>query len=198
MNVLPPRTTPSQIPIPRRHSPSGAYTGFRACLRWEFGFTCAFCLVHESDLIAHGIERSGLTGIEHQRRQETDPALINSYENCFYACRFCNGARGTKSYQRKTMRLLNPCETAWGARFALDGDDLRPRIDDADAGYTAVTYDVNDPRRIVLRRNRAETMTNALQVLSEVPLQIEDLLSLAERVDMQTQRPHLLGAPQRS
>src|SRR3990170_75943 len=94
MRVLPSRTVPSEQAIERRHEPSSShYTRYRPCLRWEFGFTCAFCLLHETDLIEHGISRTGLTSIEHHIAQSEAPFLRDRYDNCLYACRFCNKAR---------------------------------------------------------------------------------------------------------
>ena len=65
MRALPPTTLPASEPIARRHAPDGAWASFRACLRWEFGFTCAFCLLHEADFLEHGAEGSGLFATEH-------------------------------------------------------------------------------------------------------------------------------------
>lgn len=55
MKILPPVTLPPRQPTTRRHEPKAAfgaegYQAYRACLRWEFGFTCSFCLMHEADL----------------------------------------------------------------------------------------------------------------------------------------------------
>src|SRR5437879_2619929 len=92
--MLPPQTHPPNEPIRRRHSPPRlAYEEYRSCLRWEFGFTCAFCLLHEADFVEEGARGTGLMWIEHHVAQSADPALVDTYENCFYACRYCNGAR---------------------------------------------------------------------------------------------------------
>src|SRR5436190_1471867 len=90
MNTLPRQTQPATAPIPRRHTPSRAgYATYRSCLRWEFGFTCAFCLLHEADLVEEGVQGTGLTTIEHHVAQSADLTLVDTYENCFYACRYC-------------------------------------------------------------------------------------------------------------
>ncbi len=61
MRTLPRQTQPPATPIERRHAPApGRYDSFRPCLRWDFGFTCAFCLLHEADLAEHGTEGTGL------------------------------------------------------------------------------------------------------------------------------------------
>src|SRR5437868_5698501 len=110
---LPPRTTPAKARLERRHAPPRAhYATYRACVRWEFGFSCAFCLTHEADLLDHGVEGTGLTSIEHRLPQSHDESggSINDYGNCFYACRFCNRARGVEALvDTDGRRLLDPC-----------------------------------------------------------------------------------------
>jgi hypothetical protein len=55
--ILPPVTQPWPQVIVRQHKPPEAkYKTYRACLRWEFGFSCAFCLLHETDLMPCGAE----------------------------------------------------------------------------------------------------------------------------------------------
>src|SRR5438552_905085 len=98
MNVLPLQTRPPTEAVARGHAPPrGGFNSYRRCLRWEFGFTCAFCLLHEADLVDWGASGSGLMTIEH-RVPQSDPAvgaaLADDYGNCFYACRYCNRSRG--------------------------------------------------------------------------------------------------------
>lgn len=52
MKILPPTTQPPLQAIERRHRPkkSRRWSDYRACLRWDFAFTCGFCLLHEVDL----------------------------------------------------------------------------------------------------------------------------------------------------
>lgn len=182
MIILPPKTDLPAKPIERQHQPRpGAYPTYRQCLRWEFGFHCAFCFLHEADLIAHGVEGSGLTGIEHHLPRSHAPHREDEYGNCFYACRFCNGARaGRPNVDSRGRSLLEPCSTAWATRFERQDDHIRPR--DADAEYTAEAYDLNDLRKRQMRSSRAETIALGLRILSEWPGRIRRLLLLAERV----------------
>src|SRR5262245_33908467 len=116
--ILPPRTAPAAAALDRRHTPKpGAYRRYRSCLRWEFGFSCAFCLTHESDLLAHGAEGWGLTGVEHLHAQSNNPTgeQVDDYRNCYYACRLCNGSKGDQPIvDALGRRLLDPCDDAWG------------------------------------------------------------------------------------
>ncbi len=120
MKVVPPQTEPSRQPIGRRHDPSpSAYQDYRACLRWEFGFSCAFCLVHEGDLSHNGVEGTGLTSIEHRERREDPPDRARDYVNCFYCCRYCNRDRGVKPRTTPAGGLLNPSSVSWGGRIGI-------------------------------------------------------------------------------
>jgi hypothetical protein len=168
--LLPKATEPWRIAILRRHEPVGSppFKGFRACLRWEFGFSCAFCLLHESDLSEHGTEGWGLMWIEHGTLRSQAPELANDYENCFYSCRFCNQARSSRPHiDEQQRRLLNPCEVSWQEHFDLDGVMIRVRGDHADATYTHETYDLNDPRKVRMRGRRRKTLSEMLAVISE-------------------------------
>jgi hypothetical protein len=174
MKILPTRTAPPDAPVKRRHAPRpGAYKSYRACLRWDFGFTCAFCLLHEADLTEFGVERQGLTTIEHRILRSVDHALENEYANCYYACRFCNGARSTRAVTSPNgHRLLDPCADVWADHFIAAGDRLLPREGDADAAYTHETYNIDDRRRQVRRRARAETLDEAFADLRDMPPRI--------------------------
>jgi hypothetical protein len=205
MRILPQATLPADEPIIRRHAPPSApYATYRQCLRWEFGFTCAFCLLHESDLIEHGVEGTGLTSIEHLDRQETEPGRANVYENCYYACRFCNGARGRTDRIEDGRALLDPCADAWGAHFDLVDDELRPRTENA--VFTHDTYRTNAARKKQLRRDRRRQITEALETLRETPPLLHALMERAsttsgpeslESLNMATAlRTHLKNASQ--
>lgn len=190
MKILPLRTLPPNERIERRHSPRGStgrvgYQVYRPCLRWDFGFTCAFCLLHEGDLTELGAESIGVMWIEHFTPASLDASRTNDYENCFYACRFCNLSRLTAPpIDESGRRLINPCSHVWGERFFLSEDDrLLPDEADPDAVYTAETYDLNDDRKVRRRRRRRERLTEWQAVLRGGPARIESLLGLAQRVD---------------
>jgi hypothetical protein len=144
---------------------------YRPCLRWEFGFTCAFCLLHESDLTPHGVDGSGLTSIEHYQTQRSAPDLADEYENCFYACRWCNGARGTKPVIAPDgRRLLQPCSDAWGTHFsATDRYRIAPRLGDRDAKYTEGAYRLNAKPKRKRREKREKAISEAIRTLQEAP-----------------------------
>jgi hypothetical protein len=138
MKTLPPITLPPSHPMIRRHEPKPVrgeqgYQAFRACLRWDFGFTCAFCLSHEADLAGgRSIEGLGVMGVEHGLPQSKNPLRRNDYSNCFYACRYCNGARGIRARSVGEGSLLDPTQVAWSDHFYRSGDRLVPFEGDAD------------------------------------------------------------------
>jgi hypothetical protein len=178
MDILPLRTAPPKRPIDRRHVPRlGRFSTYRPCLAWEFGFSCAFCLVHTADLNEHDFKGLGLMWIEHHLTQSERPDLADSYENCFYSCRFCNQARADAPAQSGGRRLLEPCDSPWGNHFSLNDDVLQSL--DSDATYTEQTYDLNEPRRLTLRRARAETLGEAIRILRELPSRVAHLSDLA-------------------
>jgi hypothetical protein len=187
MRILPAEARPPKKAIARRHSPP-AYTGnlgyqaFRACLRWEFGFTCPLCLLHEADLTG-GLGTSGLgvMTIEHQVPKGAMVGWRNRYANCLYACRWCNQARGAKPNKTKAGCLLDPTAVGWGAHFLMSKGDLVARKGDARAAYTHEAYDLNDPRKVDRRRHRRDLISERRALLTEGPRSIAALLRFVAR-----------------
>src|SRR5436305_6874196 len=182
MKILPPRTRPPSRKIDRVHAPVPAvgrlgYREYRACLRWEFGFTCAFCLLHESDLAEFGAEGLGLTGVEHFVPVAAQ-GEVNSYDNCFYAGRLCNVSRAKSPViDRHGRRLLHPCGQVWADHFESTPDDnLLPIEGDADAAYTHGVYDLDDPGKVEIRQARRERLEESLQVLRDGPELLEMMM----------------------
>jgi hypothetical protein len=185
--ILPSITLPWREKFVRRHTPKpregqAGYRTYRPCLRWEFGFSCCFCLLHETDFAPGGAERLALTHIEHFIARSQDESRRNDYTNCFYICCLCNRARGESPTSTAAGHaLLNPCDADWSERFSIEGFELLPRNPaDDDAEYTCNTYDLNDPSKIKLRRLRHEVIETCRELLSD-PSEIDDnLLNAAE------------------
>ncbi len=197
MRILPPVLRPWPREIRRRHRPSAArgrygYRKYRQCLRWEFGFTCAFCQCHETDLRLHGVEGTGLTQIEHFIPVSHAGAGTNDYTNCFYICCFCNSARGVAPSRdpQRSVRLLNPCESIWGQLFDFEDDRLEPHSDDPNAAYTCDVYALNDPRKTWMRRQRRTIVRDRLSFLKRGQKARDRLLEQAS----QTPNPGLVDA----
>lgn len=173
MRILLERTEPPIKPTSRRHNPRQArgqagYRKYRACLRWDFGFTCPFCLLHEADLAPGGCaEGTGLTWIEHILPQSSDETAKNKYPNCVYSCRFCNRARSNRPVDGPDGKLLDPTKEPWAKHFTLDEDQLRPTPGNADARYTYESYDLDDPRKVTLRRWRRKVISHHRAYLAD-------------------------------
>ncbi len=195
MRILPPQLVPWRVAVERRHTPHAAqgrygYRTYRQCLRWEFGFTCPFCLCHEADFAPRGAEGLGVTQIEHFVPVSHDEEGTNDYLNCFYICRFCNQDRGVAATiePEDGSRLLNPCNDVWSQHFVAEGDELRPVEGSRDAAYTYMSYDLDDPRKIEMRRFRRETVEACLRLIERGEAVLERVLDRA----FQTQEPALV------
>jgi hypothetical protein len=176
-------TLPWRGMIRRRHTPrrTGDYRLYRPCLRWEFGFSCAFCLLHEADIVAAGAEGWGVMAIEHFVPQSNAPELVDDYTNCFYICTLCNSSRGDQANRDPDgKRLLNPCDHAWNELFMAEDDQVRPREEaGGDAAYTCETYDFNDPRKVRARRMRRLLIRQCRSFLNSAGTLSESLLDHA-------------------
>lgn len=195
MLLLPPTTLPPNSAIERRHAPTGRYRNHRSCLRWEFGFSCAFCWLHETDLAPLGGEGLGLMWVEHKYPQSTSPGLADEYTSVFHACRRCNRARGMSPVEAPDgRRLLDACMIAWGDHFEARGDEMHPIAGDTDALLTYRVYDLDDPVKCRLRRERREAMERAWATVQACAMRYPRLLDAAERVKSAEDRAEILGA----
>lgn len=186
MKILPPTTEPPPEPTRRRHEPAaGRYQTYRACLRWDFGFTCPFCLLHEADVVLHGAEGFGVFQIEHREPQHSEAGreLVDRYENVLYICVLCNRSRWDRPVQdAQGRRLLDPTITAWREHFDARDGSLSPRApDDVDAKYTWEAYDLDDARKVERRRFRHAVITDRLRLLREGPGRRARLEAIAAR-----------------
>ncbi len=183
MRVLPPATRPPKAPIPRRHRPRPArrWGEYRSCLRWDFGFTCAFCLLHEADVYG-GLPGEGLGGttVEHVIARSADASLAAEYENCVYACRWCNRSRSAHPTEHNGARLLDPTRDAWGDHFVAAADTLVPADGDTDALATHRAYALDDPRKVGRRRVRRELVSDRLRLIARQGAELTLLLRLAD------------------
>ena len=190
MKVLPRVTQPPPRPRRRRHQPRPAggekgYQKYRPCLRWEFAFTCAFCLLHEADLALRPPEmRRGKRDfdLEHRDPRSLHPERVNHYGNVYYCCEPCNSARRRQPLRTAAGRLLDPCRTGWATRFRLNGHTLEPLDpDDRDAIRTRNAYDLNALDKVAMRARRAAALERAEDVWREVPALIADFHARWER-----------------
>ena len=181
------RTLPSRLSLPatptqRRHNPPPAsasprgYEVYRPCLRWEFGFTCAFCLLHEVQIAPEGASGSRRFSIEHLELKKDRDDLVNRYDNVVYACSRCNDARRIWARQAEDgRRLLDPCRDAWASHFVMDDNEIRGVTEHGT--YTEQAYDLNDPVKTGLRADLYDAVDEALEVLDQAPAWIDELMT---------------------
>lgn len=168
LQLLPASTRPWSKLIERRHTPRevtsrDGYTTYRSCLRWEFGFSCPFCLIHETDVSE--VFGKDFMQIEHFVPKSKEEEGRNRYSNCFHICKYCNNKRGVKpNLDAGGLRLLDPCSEIWQQHFVLEGDQLRPL--NHDALYTEIVYDLNHPNKVTVRKDRREAIDECLEVCS--------------------------------
>ncbi len=165
--------------MPRKHRPrqskaTKGYQRYRQCLRWDFGFTCAFCLVHEVDWTCIGLtEGTGLFTVEHFLPQSTNKDQANLYDNCFYACRSCNTSRRRKPVCKDGAALLDPTKVSWGRHFNATDGCLKPAA--RDAQYTHQAYRLDNSLKVALRRKRQRRIRECLDVVQSHPEVIANL-----------------------
>lgn len=79
------------------------YQLYKAYLRVDFHYSCAYCGIHENEF--GGIRHFH---VEHYRPQVHFPGLVLDYENLFYACGICN------SFKRADWPSDNPLDDGIG------------------------------------------------------------------------------------
>ncbi len=123
-------------------------------------------------------------------------ALANDYQNCFYACRYCNGARiAAPAMDSRGRKLLNPFTHAWSQHFNLmDDDRLLPLPGDRDAEYTAEVYDLNEARKLEMRKSRRERIHECLELLTQGPDLLTGLVASAAASELVARSAELLVA----
>lgn len=193
MKILPPTTLPPKQPFTRQHQPplidrDKGYRTFLLCLRWEFGFTCAFCLLHEGDLTEKGVKHTQAQfSVEHRELQKDDPhrpdKQANLYSNCIYACMYCNQARSDKPLNGPdNVQALDPTLDAWDEHFEVDADQGVLIAKTPNATHTLETYNLNDERKKDRRLQRRKVIKEALELLLNGPAENEDFRSLARQL----------------
>jgi hypothetical protein len=185
MKLLPSRTELPNEPLQRSHVPTRAdYTRYRDCARWDFGFSCSFCFLHESDLIEGGADGAGLIWLEHHELKSEAREKRDEYANCLLSCRFCNNGRATLPNRNPHTgaALLDPTREAWALRFRSEGDAIVVRhAGDEDADYTWALYGLGDERKTALREKRAQRFDAFRQAEQSFAELVLALLAKAEQ-----------------
>lgn len=196
MKLLPAITALPKVPLAQMHAPSGSYERFRSCLRWEFGFSCSLCFLHEADLIDGGVEGTGLMSIEHFVPKSIEEGLRNQYSNCILACRFCNRSRGRLPNVDPTTgaQLLNPTAHVWASAFTYSDDGCLVCADtQINVTYTHRVYDLSARRKSVLRKKREKAFSLYRQAEAGVKV-AQELLAHAKTLTAEDAKATCLKA----
>ena len=207
MDLVPAETALPTAPLTREHLPRpGDYKTYRACARWDFGFTCAFCFLHEGDVAGLGAEGTGLMWLEHLETQTASPAERDEYKNLAWSCRFCNDTRGSRHSHSPAAgpKLLNPVVAPWASHFhfelesseAIGKHVLREKsATDADAVLTRKAYHLDAANKTELRTSRHARIAFYLQCESDMIELVPRLLAAArEQRDQATKKAQLDAA----
>lgn len=128
----------------KKKPPDGKRHGwYKDCLRLDFEFRCAYCLIHEADY-----QSPEDFQVDHFRPQSRFPALASKYRNLYNACHLCNktnrkGDRWpSKEEEARGERFVDPCEEDWEGHveFVEDGS-VRPLTPAGD--YSVRTIDLD-------------------------------------------------------
>lgn len=175
MKILPAVTSPSKILIERNHKPGPAeYTKYANCLRWDFGFTCAFCLRHEYDISPRGRSNLGVWTAEHtipKAGSDEGKARKNDYTVLVYCCRPCNSKRSTEqknpTIKNAKERLLFPTDVVWSECFEVVEGVIKPKEgpNKKSAEYTARAYEINHDDKVEDRIDRQQCYLDNLGVV---------------------------------
>lgn len=109
----------------QRRPPDGRPHGwYKDCLRLDFEFRCAYCLIHEADYQGHESFQ-----VDHFRPKSKFRDLERTYSNLYYACILCNktnrkGANWPSEEEAdRGERFVDPCSEDWEehVEFREDG-----------------------------------------------------------------------------
>lgn len=184
MKLLPAETSLPATRLARAHNPpADEYQRYRGCIRWDFGFTCALCFLHEQDLMDGGAEGTGLIWIEHHELKHGSEARAKDYSNCLLSCRFCNNGRSRipATARDGTGKLLDPTEVVWSEYFELSHHEITARDAGADAQYTFKVYGLGDKRKGVLRESRERRFASFRRVEAKMKELVPKLMDRARQ-----------------
>jgi HNH endonuclease len=91
--------------------PGKPYRNYRAPLRWDFFYSCAYCTMTEAE--AQAIRFT----IDHYEPRSSRPDLENDYSNLMYSCDECNTRKGDRSPPEEARSA--------GHRFFRPDQDVR-------------------------------------------------------------------------
>ena len=182
------------MPIFQRRSNPPSYASYRAykpLLREDFKYMCAYCLLHEGqEQLGGGFQ---YFQIDHFRPVKLFPALINVYDNLYYACHWCNRAKSetwpSEQQQVDQYRFVDPCaEDLYKEHVRLipDTGKLEPKSRAGD--YTIREIQLNRKIFQHLRRKRVAAQEEIEQIKIKIARLKRDAAPQVELIDVLQQR----------
>lgn len=155
--------------IVRRENPTPTkrikdYRRYRECLREDFGWRCAYCMIHEN---THSDGRHGFD-IDHFKPRAKD-GPVDAYANLYWSCKWCNSLKHdhwpSEDDKAIDMRFADPCaEHDYGNHFTEEADGTL-RVDSKCGGYHVGHLRLNRPMRVSLRVERNELIACVLKLV---------------------------------
>ncbi len=170
-------------PHVRRHGPYGykEYESYRAWLRDEFSFRCAFCLSREQWWIV-----KGMWDIDHFVPQHSNPRRKLDYENLLYTCHACNSAKSDQV-------VPDPCEVAFGECVTVHEDGTISALnEDGEILIAALRLDGKKAthfRRLIIDTLRSFVVHNETHLYIRWMGYPDDLPDLSRRNPLGNTRP---------
>jgi hypothetical protein len=157
----------------RRGPDPGPYTSYKTYkrhLRDEFQGTCVYCRVRDS------VDREALFAVEHYRPQSVFPYLITEWNNLFYACLSCNGAKSNfvaRGVLAKTRFIPNPCDHVMFAHLRYKGAVVEAHSKTGE--FVIDQLDLNAPTSLQFREFFDDALANARQKLRACVDLVQDI-----------------------
>jgi hypothetical protein len=149
---------------------------YKDCLRLDFEFRCAYCLIHEADYQSP----------EDFEVEHFQPISANGpereYKNLYYSCRLCNkrNRKGTNwptpAQMSSNIRFVDPCSEFWEEHVSFKDDGSIDGISDQGT-YSVSTIDLNR-QQLRLHRSRFPLEYYGKSLLKEIEQKVKNISSV--------------------
>ncbi len=156
----------SNAPIRRSHKPPKArpFAEYRNCLRFEFAYTCAYCLASEREVGPS--DKYGGFEIEHfkPRGVRQFRNLRCYYPNLLWACHACNRAKSDTWPSVRELangvRFIDPCVEPLGKYLSIRGDKVVALTSNPAGQYMIDEVNLNSAQHVQRRQRRQKLARN--------------------------------------
>ena len=160
----------------RTHKPTRQreHISYRACLRLEFAYTCAYCLSLEAEVAAGAVH--GLFEVEHFKPVARFGSLRTIYTNLLWSCRACNLAKSSTwpdpTEEARGERWVDPTVEALGSHLSLTGDSVQALS--AAGDYMIDELNLNSQEHRTRRQDREKALALWQALQSAIAVGISD------------------------